>query len=200
MKIDTDLVFATIESLVHEQATVAARTHRVIDVCAASYPHADWLVLSDLPYDAEVARLRSWIPDVLREVPPPFPIRGVWIGIANYAVDERVTADMHFIGSATYDADDEDQDWAVNAKYRPDHGLAESEILDSIYRIAYEGDAALGNDAEWSLCLAYGAFVIAEILRNETSAYVGGDSDVGVVVGFDEGDFITIGNVQVVRQ
>lgn len=195
MQIDSDLVFARIESLVHEQRTVAAKMNEVIDACEASFPHHGWRDLRELPYDAEPVRLRGWILDVLRNEPPLVAIRGVWFGVANYVLDGRETADMHFTGSAAYDADDVDQSWAVYAEYRPEHGEAESVILDSIFDIAYRRHPQLENNAEWSLCLAYAAFAVAEVLRHEKPAFFGSDGPIGVAVGFDDGDSVTIGDL-----
>lgn len=195
MRIDTNLVFSRIESLIRDTSSVSAKMSQVIDACEAGYPHHGWRVLRDLPYDDEAAGLRSWIPQVLREEPPPFLIRGVWIGIGNFILDDRETSDMHVIGSATYDAQDVDQNWAVDAGYRPENSDAGSAVLDSIYDIAYRRFPELENEAEWSLCLAYAAFAVAEILRTETPSYFCSDQEVGVVVGFDEGDSVSIGRV-----
>jgi hypothetical protein len=195
MRIDTDLVFSKIESLIHDPSNVSAKMSQVIDACEAGYPHHGWRVLRDLPYQDEVSGLRSWIPQVLSKEAPPFEVRGVWIGIGNYVFGDRETSDMHFIGSATYDIHDSDQNWAVYAKYRPQCGDARSAVLDSIYDIAYRRYPDLKNEAEWSLCLAYAAFAVAEILRTETPSYFGSHHEVGIVVGFDEGDSVTIGSV-----
>lgn len=195
MRIDTDVVFAEIESLVHAPLSVSAKLSRVIDACEAGFPHDGWQALRAVQYDDDVSRLRSWIPQLLQDEPPPFSIRGVWIGIANYVSDGRETADMHFVGSESYDPQDTDQHWAVYAGYRPERGEAQSAVLDTIYDIAYRRYPELNNDAEWSLCLAYAAFSIAEILRNATPKSFGSDDEVGVVVGFDEGDSVTVGRV-----
>jgi hypothetical protein len=195
VQIDSRLVFARIESLVHEHRTVGAKMNEVIDACEAAFPNRGWRDLRELPYDSEVAHLRSWIPDVLRNEPPPFAIRGVWFGVGNYVYDGRETADVHVIGSAAYDASDNDQSWAVYAEYRPERREAGSEILDSIYNIAYRVHPKLENNAEWPLCLAYPSFALAEVLRSETPALFSGDAEIGVVVGFDEGDSITIGRL-----
>jgi hypothetical protein len=195
VRIDSDLVFQRIQSLVHDGRTIAAKMNAVIDACEAAVPHLGWRDLRALPYDAESTHVRSWISEVLRNEPPPFTIRGIWFGIGNYLIDGRETADMHIVASAAYDATDVDQNWAVYAEYRPEHGEAESRILDSIYDIAYRVHPELENEAEWSLCLAYAAFAIAQMLRTETPAFFGAADDIGVVVGFDEGDSLTIGSL-----
>lgn len=195
MQIDTDRVFAAIEELVHDSGTISEKMNQVIDACEATFTHHGWRELRRLPYDSESTHLRSWISEVLNEQPPTFTIRGIWVGIANYLLDSRETADMHFIASATYDSGDIDQTCAVGAEYRPDDAEAASEVLDSIYDIAYRVHPTLENEAEWSLCLAYASFVIAHILRNETPAVFGSSDEIGVVVGFDEGDNVTIGRL-----
>jgi len=66
-------------------------------------------------------------------------------------------------------------------------------VLANIDRIAYR-NGGLGNDAEYPLCLGYGAFAVRQLLGQIEPALVLGDSDkLGVAVGFDSGDFVRLG-------
>jgi len=197
VRINTDHVFDTITSLVHERADVSAKMSRVIDACESSFAHAGWSAFRSIAYEEDAARLRQWLPRVLSDEPPEFEIRGAWFGIATYVDEDDEFSDLHFIGARAYDPDDRNQEWAVRAEYRPSE-TAGSEALERIYRIANTGDNQLGNDAEWSLCLAYAVFAVEWLLR--TSAPFSSSKSVGVVVGFDEGDTVTLGPVEPSRR
>ncbi|HZL38040.1 MAG TPA: hypothetical protein VFC78_22180 [Tepidisphaeraceae bacterium] len=70
----------------------------------------------------------------------------------------------------------------------------------AIYHIAYDSDGPPGdrlkNDAEYPICLGYAALVVRELLLAVDPRLVlqGGD-EVGVAVGFDSGDFVSLGKV-----
>ncbi len=51
-------------------------------------------------------------------------------------------------------------------------------------------DEGLGNDAKYPLCLAFGALAVRSILRHE-----GSNHPIGVVVGFEDGDCLRIGEL-----
>jgi len=195
--VNVNRVFGIISELASSSLPISEKMGRVIAVCSQEHPHSDWSDLSVIPYDEDSAKLHSWLPRVMASEPPPFKIRGLWFGIGTFLVDGRETADMHVIGSNRYDPNDRSQDWAVRAGYRPENGVAESMALDQIHRIAYRSAESLENDAEWSLCLAYAVFAVSQLLRSATPALFGSDTDVGVVVGFDEGDSLTLGYVTV---
>ena len=88
---------------------------------------------------------------------------------------------------------------ANQPKERPD-AYSDSECLRQIYAIAYpkrrKRRAALENDAEWSLCLAFSLFALQDLLKPMTPKdFRSKASRIGVVVGFDGGDFIKVGSV-----
>jgi len=187
--------FGIISDLSNDPLPVSEGMARVIAICSQEHPHSDWSQLSTIPYDEDSSRLDSWLPRVIASEPPPFKICGLWFGIGTFLVDGLETADMHVIGSNRYDPNDRSQDWAVRAGYRPESGFAESMALDQIHRIAYRSPESLENDADWSLCLAYAVFTVSKVLRAATPALFRSDANIGVIVGFDEGDSLALGYV-----
>ena len=69
--------------------------------------------------------------------------------------------------------------------------LANSSVLDGIYRIAYGDPDSLGNVAEYTLGLGYAAFAVPEIIVGLDA----GASPIGVATGFDSGDGLVLGNL-----
>ena len=182
---------------------VAESMAALIDRCEASRPHPDWAKLRALPY-ADLSPLVDWVQVPLREEPPDAPLKGLWFGLFNPCPDGRTpVADIYICGSGRFDPDPHDNGWAVGPDWWPDARYADSAVLADIYRFAYrqgarvaEQKGCLGNDAEYPLCLGYGAFAIREVLgRVEPSLVLGASASLGVAVGFDSGDFVLLGEL-----
>jgi hypothetical protein len=112
-------------------------------------------------------------------------------------------ADVYVCGSERFDSASGDNSWAVGPDWRPLARCAKSAILAEIYGIAYgpranvaEQEGCLGNDAEYPLCLGYGAFAVREIIGHlEPSLILGESHSLGLAVGFDDGDFVLLGKL-----
>jgi hypothetical protein len=175
----------------------------LIDECEANRPHLDWSRLRTLPY-ADLSPLLDWVQVPFREAPPEVALKGLWFGLFNPCPDGRTpVAEIYISGSDRFDPDPLDNSWAAGPDWWPDGRYANSAVLADIYRIAYrqgacatELEGCLGNDAEYPLCLGYGAFAVRELLSRIDPALVLGRSDsLGVAVGFDSGDFVLVGRL-----
>jgi len=175
----------------------------LIDRCEEAQPHSDWAELRSLPY-ANLSPLFVWIQRPFREQPPARPLQGLWFGLFNPCYDGRTpVADIYVCGSERFHADAKDNSWAVGPDWWPDARYARSAVLADVYRIAYrqEGrtddpEECLGNDAEYPLCLGFGAFAVRELLGQvEPSLLLGLATSIGVAVGFDSGDFVLVGRL-----
>lgn len=175
----------------------------LIDQCEAGRPHPDWAKLRALPC-ADLSPMFDWVQKPFREEPPAAPLRGLWFGLFNPCRDGRTpVADIYVCGSERFEPDPQDDSWAVGPDWWPEARDAFSSVLAEIYRIAYRQGASvteqkgrLGNDAEYPLCLGYGAFAVRELLaRVEPSLILGKSESLGVAVGFDSGDFVLLGEL-----
>jgi hypothetical protein len=182
---------------------IAESMAALIDECEAARPHPDWVRLRALPY-ADLSPLLAWVQQPFREEPPAAPLRGLWFGLFNPCPDGRTpVADIYVCGSEQFDPDPHDNGWAVGPGWWPDARYADSAVLADIYRIAYrqgarvaEQKGCLGNDAEFPLCLGYGALAVRDLLvQVEPSLVLGRSESVGVAVGFDSGDFVLVGRL-----
>jgi hypothetical protein len=192
MNIDAGAVFGLIQSELAGRRPLSESMDRIVSLCAESYPHESWNTLRNLPYD-DLTELLDWFVALFRNDPPLTKLAGLWFGLKNPIYRGTIVADMYVWGSSRFDPGDDS--WAVNADWRPRNQNAHSTILESIYRIAYQ-PAGLGNDAEYPLCLAYGCLAVREILQSVNPAEILGTSDqLGIEVGFNGGDFLTIGKL-----
>ncbi len=197
MGLKHSVIFANIQKLVASDNSVSACMNEIIALCSRDVPHADWSRLSALDYDTDVASLKSWIAGVFKRQPAPFPIQGLWFGLCNPTKDGKVWADIYVGSVAQYSADDAELGWLWKSqRHYPDDAYAHSASLRSIYEIGYGGDDGLGNDAEWPLCLGFGAFAVRSLLRGHTTRLVASPAPrIGVAVGFDSGDMMKVGEL-----
>jgi hypothetical protein len=174
--------------------TVAESMSTLIDRCAATRPHQDWSKLRDLPYN-NLSALATWLEQPFRFEPPRTKLEGLWFGMFNPYYDDEPVADLYVCGSNRFDLDPMNFAWATGPLWWPEHRYAHSEIMAAIYRIAYQ-EHGLGNDAEYSLCLGYGAFAIRDLLNAlDPSLILDCAGPVGVAVAFDSGDGILLGRM-----
>ena len=197
MGLNHSAIFAKIQELVASDHSASACMGEVIAICSRNVSHPDWSRLYALDYDGDVASLTSWIARVFERQPAPFPIQGLWFGLCNPTAHGKVWADMYVGSLAQYAPDDEELGWLWKGeRHYPEDAYAHSASLKSIYEIGYSGDSGLGNDAEWPLCLAFGAFAVRSLLRGQSTQLVASTAPrIGVAVGFDSGDMLKIGEL-----
>jgi hypothetical protein len=169
-------------------------TRRLIDRCAEVRPHRDWTTLASLPF-GDLSGLSTWMEYVFFSEPPSEPLNGLWFGLFNPIYESKTTADLYVCGSDRFDADSDDGDWSVSPTWWPEGRHSRSEVLGSVYRIAYQ-EAGLSNDAEYTLCLGYASFVVRDLLNKISGSSVADRiGEPGVAVGFDSGDFVLLGRL-----
>jgi hypothetical protein len=172
----------------------------LIDSCETASPHPDWAKLRAVPY-GDLSSLLEWLLLPFRVEPPTMPLKGLWFGLFEACYGRVTGTDIYFCGSERFDPDPKDKEWAVGPDWWPENRYARSDVLAKIYHIAHRRDlkpwerkGCLGNDAEYPLCLGYGAFAVRELLGQVDPSLLLGQSDsLGVAVGFDSGDFVLLG-------
>lgn len=187
-------LFERIEAVVRDSCSVSEGMVAVIDFCAEARPHEDWRLFRALDFDEDVRHLADWLQTLLGRDGAPGTIDGLWFGLVNPIYDGEATADMYLGGGE--DAAKNPDAWTGKLTWTPD-GDARSEVLDGIYRIAYDqGMDGLGNYAEYPLCLAYACVAVRWLAATLPSEVLLGEAKQRVIeVGFDSGDFLEIGTL-----
>ncbi len=187
-------LFEHIEAAVRATCSAAEGMLSVIDFCSEARPHDDWRHFRAFDFDGDVAHVADWLQTLRDHAPPPEAIDGLWFGLFNPIRDGEATADMYVGGGE--DATEDPDAWAEKLTWTPD-GDASSQVLDGIYRVAYDhGTDGLGNDAEHPLCLTYACLTVRWLATTLPPALLLGDAEERVIqVGFDSGDFLRIGRL-----
>lgn len=190
-----DAFLKLLEDALRRELPVADGMRQVIELCERAQPHPDWAKLRALDIDADLRHLERWLHGVLAREPPAPSITGLWFGMFNPIESDQPTADLYVAGNP-YDPND--PDWVCNLKWWPKGRYAGSQVMDRIYRVAYDPPkGGLGNDAEYPLCLAYGILTVGDLARRMGSALLlGGAHERTLTVGFDSGDRFLLGTVR----
>jgi len=188
---DYAVLFASIVAAVSESGSITKRMLRLIEYCEAQLPHEDWSRMRQIDYAADSHRLDRWLATSFAEANPSASFRGLWFGIDNPIVRGQSTADIYLCASTKFEP--WSLDWAVAAQFYPKSRYLNSKVLTAVYRLAYRSANALGNAAEYPLCLAYGAMVACEAL--ESGRLSGPFANLlGAAAGFDSGDLLFLGS------
>jgi hypothetical protein len=199
MNIDADSAWEAILNAVRASSSVGDGMRQVIGVCSSSFPHRDWSRFAGLEYETDVVEYREWISSAFQAEPAPFAIRGLYFGLFNPIRESQPTADLRLAATDRYDPKAEGEWISISGScwHRPSEDCAYSTVLDSIYALAYGRKSGLGNDAEWSLALAYAALFVRSLLIGASTALIDHRvKTIGVVVGFDSGDSLRIGELR----
>ena len=199
-----DGLFEVLESVVGCDCTVQQGMSQVIDFCSAAIPDPQWDVFRDpryLDYEYDLPYLSGRFERIFGTEPPPDEIDGLWFGVFNPYYEDEPTADMH-VGGGVGAFEDPDA-WSEDLVWTPRSGrITRSQVLHEIYQVAYHGQQddgwvpGLGNDAEHPLCLAYAALAVRWLASTlPADLLLSGARRRMIRVGFDSGDFLTIGTL-----
>lgn len=190
------MILERIEALAEADASIGKGMFSIIELTEPYFPHEDWYRLCYLDYD-DTAEMDAWLRGVLEREPLPQDTKGLFFGLFNpYNDAHQPSADLYVAGSTLFRADDLRCEWACDPRYLPQGRHAKSEVLDAIYRIAYDQEGGLQDKAEYPLCLAYGILITKHLLTTlAPSRILGQAEEIGVAVGYDDGDCVVLGKV-----
>jgi hypothetical protein len=76
-------LFSEIERVVKSDVPVTEGLLRVIQFCETARPHPDWSALRSLDIGGDLQQLQGWLETVMRPMPPPALVTGLWFGLFN---------------------------------------------------------------------------------------------------------------------
>lgn len=171
--------------------TYERRMGVIIDECAAQNPHPDWDRFRKINFQRDTSKIAGWLPAAFPGAQPKHSRQGLWFGLFNPLDDnEDSTADI-YVGVAP-EFDSTTMEWACDIEKPNPRNYLGSGVLDEIYKIAYESEDGLENDAEYPLVLGYGG-VLARSVLTKFPFPIALRGVRGSAVGFDSGDFLILG-------
>ena len=157
---------------------------KIINICADMKADEGWHLFSELDYSIEVEKLAKHVVNTLKKEPTPFIEQGFWFGLGDNGT-------LSFAVSNQYIDEKDNLDWMFETEtHYPEKREFNSKIMKSIYRLSNK-KTDLSNYAEYPLFLVYGLKLAQASMEYYKAIYP--DRKVGYSVGFDSGDFITIG-------
>jgi hypothetical protein len=199
MNLNPDTFFAMLAEELRSPDSFDVAFPRALAWCAEHLPHDDWNKIGAADYSADLARARLWVTAVLKKHPCPFPIRGLYFGLAemsNARGEEFADLYVGFLGQ--YDSSDAQASWLHGElRHYPDNSSLKVRLLrEAGVRFNRESGRGLGNDGNFAFCLVYACLLVKEILTPELqTALGGGDVACGVVCGWDSGDTVRLGEL-----
>jgi hypothetical protein len=185
-----DRLFRVIIDSAQADGSIGNRMASVLSECEAQLAHPDWTQFKALDYSADAETMSRWLDLALSGESFEDDFQGLWFGLTNPVRNGVATADLYAGATPSFDSDN--IDWALSPTVNPDQCELESNVLSSIYQLAYGSDNGLGNDAEYPLALAYGSMASCEVLGRFLPGP--GFRDLrGAAAGFDSGDFLILG-------
>jgi hypothetical protein len=172
--------------------------NELLNACAARFSHPVRQMLRTLDVETDTAMLRQWLAQLLQREPVPVQIKGLYFGLAEYADDDRDATGcrLHLVGSANFDPQDEECQWALQPTYMPDADVADSEVLTAIYRDVQAAGPDVVSLGEYVLGFGYASLVVRTVCHELRVSVLGEAAWRGVAVGFDCGDAIVLGRIE----
>jgi len=197
MVFDIVKTFATVEEVVLSSSNAREGLSRLIHYCQQVAPENEWSQLLALDIESDITHLQNWLQDVLLSEPPPQNITGFWFGLIEAVLDNGDQTEILYIaGSDEFVPDDDSADWACDPVYFPENRYVRSSVIDDIYQLLHAQDGEIVSLGEYLFFLGYAGLLLRQILpKIDTSLLLGSEATRGVAVGFDDGDFIIVGEL-----
>lgn len=197
MEFDYPKFYERLETEVRKSTDFSASLAALMEWGAQQMPHPDWSRLGAIPVDNEIQSARRWLPRVLKRAPCPFPVRGAYFGLGEFA--DRTGgeyADLYFGLMSQYSPGDKEWLFAKprhypNAAYLKSKGLKEGGLLCN----RETTPPGLGTPGHICFSVGFAALLLRHLLDKEVFHLLGGTAPIGVVTGFDSGDLLQLGEI-----
>jgi hypothetical protein len=169
---------------------------KMLDWGETVIPHQSWKALKALDLSNDVSRVAPWIRQVTDLSPAPFPVKGIYFGLGEFADSAGVEyADLYFGLMGQCDLSDKACGWLWDdPRHYPDGAYLESTSLRAAGRVCYEDEEnGLSTPGQEIFCLSFAALLLRHGLSSQIYAYFNTNSPIAVVTGFDSGDLIRLG-------
>lgn len=185
------------ESILESGTDVQSSWNKLIDYHSSIVDKPYWSNLRQLDVYAEQVEIKEWLEQLVDSSLLPAGVIALWFGIAQLW-DGEENSEVYAIylnGAENYDV--EDIDWACECEYDPKNKYIIPEVLIGVEKII-RTDKENYSFLSWILPLAYCAFVLDEIVRNQlnNALFLKYQSKLFVTTGHDSGDYINLSAIE----
>lgn len=185
-----------IEQVVRSGATMSRGMAALITYYEENCPSPVWQEVRELEFEGELPHLGTWLEDVLTGEPPAFEIEAYWFGLFNLDEDGVEICEMYVAGSDHFAPDALSPDWAVIPSYFPEGRYAGSRVLADLHRSLASADSDAFGFGDYTLCLGNAGLAVAHLCAMlDPVTLLGPKASRMITAGFDEGDFILLGEL-----
>ena len=187
-------ILPQIEQIAKNAKTISTGMEELIDLCEEYHKHKGWSKLRGLDFESDGEHLFRFFTDLLKEKPPSANIDGLYFGLFHpNEVGSTVSCDLSVFGVPGLMGTN--GEWEDDEVYSVEEAEARSQILAEIYGRAQQR-GGVGHEAVVGLAIGYATMVVLEICREEPETLLlGGAKQRAIVVGFEEGDCLLLGQV-----
>ena len=195
---DIDKAFDKVSDVIEADLPIDKAMKSLIDYCEKTSPSTAWAAIRNINFAVDAEGIAVWLKDLLATDPIPANIKAYWFGLFETEIDDEPAYSLYISGSPK-EYDEDDSDWAV---FQPDSYLPEDRYASSPALAALE--QALKKDdkitllGEYCLVLGYGALAVQYAITKlnlSNSTFAVPKKPRPVIVGFDEGDYLGLGEI-----
>ena len=201
MRVDFISFYKRLGEEVKSTADFSLSMKKMMEWCYSQFPHEAWRQVLCFDAEEEIYHASHWIEEAMFRAAAPFPVKGMWFGIAEFQDEFTGTySDCSFDLFAEYDRLDPKCMWLYSRKrYQPHSAFLNSSGLrsGSIVMSTFHDEIP---QSMGTVCfnLAFTTLLISHILTPNTFRVLRGTSSVariGIATGFNGGDVLYLGEL-----
>lgn len=185
--------------LQHEVQTSESLSHSISSLrnwCMNEMPHPDWPHIWQIDAAIELASAQSWIRNLTCASPAPFMVRAAYLGLGEFADEQGIEfADLYpgFMGK--YDPADQSMQWlwCKERHYPKDAYLGSLALRHGGTTCLRPG--GIGTTGHICLSVGFASILLKHALDARAWESFCSACPIGVVTGFDGGDFFLLGEM-----
>ena len=192
---DHDTSWDCLSKLFNSKLPVNEAWIKLIEFHEKNAPKTYWTKLKSLDLEAEKEVIKGWLEELAKKSPIPASVAALWVGMFKHVQDEKEMYVIYLSGSDEYTKDD--IDWAAHPTYLPEDRYAVPGILNEINSLI-EKDKTDYHFLDWILPVAYGAFILDEVIRTsiDKTLFLKHKPELFFATGHDSGDYLDLTEIK----
>ncbi|MBZ9686135.1 hypothetical protein G9F72_007285 [Clostridium estertheticum] len=190
MEFNINKSYNYVGEIVNSDLSITIGMEKLIDHCKGYIESLVWDKLQGLDFEEDELSLKKWVENNLKNQPPIDDVDSLWFGLFDGISNGYEVCSLYLSGASS-ENDEED-----NELYLPDDRYADSMALRDMSIILKNESSNVREVGEYILYLGYACLVVKNIFKTLDWGILQNLSNLcELVVGFDSGDYIVLGNI-----